>query len=89
MISDYVGSTDFQIRFILTADSGVEADGWYVDDIALTSFKGKVTTGIHELAEIRPAPVAPLETITKGVLHFEGPKERHCVLSFLMPQAGR
>lgn len=73
-LSDYVGSTDFQIRFILTADSGVEADGWYVDDIALTSFKGKVTTGIHELAEIRPAPVAPLETITKGVLHFEGPK---------------
>ncbi len=73
-LSDFVGSKDFQIRFILSADSGVEADGWYVDDIALTSFKGKVSTGVHELAEIRPAPVALLETISKGVLHFEGPK---------------
>jgi hypothetical protein len=73
-LSDYAGSTNFQIRFILTADSAVAKDGWYVDDIALTSFKGKVTTGVHELKEIRPAPLAPLETVTKGILHFEGPK---------------
>jgi len=72
-LAGFCGPSDFQMRFMLYSDSSVQLDGWYVDDIKIKIFKGKVTTGgTAELVDIRPI-VGPVESLTKGVLNFKGP----------------
>jgi len=71
-LSGFCGSSDLQIRFRLTTDRYEHFDGWYVDDVVLTAFKGKASSGLHELADIRPV-VGPVECITTGNLSFAGP----------------
>ena len=71
-LSGFCGSSDLQIRFRLTTDRYEHFDGWYVDDVVLTAFKGKASSGLHELADIRPV-VGPVECITTGNLSLAGP----------------
>ncbi len=41
------GSSQVKVRFRLTSDAGVVGDGWYVDDVALTSYCGTLTGISH------------------------------------------
>ncbi|TKJ40563.1 hypothetical protein CEE36_09245 [candidate division TA06 bacterium B3_TA06] len=70
-LSGFCGTSDFRIRFTLTTDWAMHLDGWYIDDIELTAFKG-IPSGLHELADIRPI-IEPIQTITTGNLSFAGP----------------
>lgn len=70
-LSGFCASSDLQIRFRLTTDRYEHFDGWYIDDIELTAFKG-ISSGLHELADIRPI-IEPIQTITTGNLSFAGP----------------
>jgi len=70
-LSRFCASSDLQIRFRLTTDRYEHFDGWYLDDVVLTAFKG-VPSGLHELADIRPI-IEPIQTITTGNLSFAGP----------------
>ena len=70
-LSGFCGASDFQIRFTLTTDWALYFDGWYLDDIELTAFKG-VPSGLHELVDIGPR-IGPIETISSGNLRFSGP----------------
>jgi hypothetical protein len=73
-LSEYCGAGDFYVRFVLITDQGLTTDGWYVDNILLTAFKGKASSsGLHELVDIRPA-LGPRESITAGALNFIGPE---------------
>jgi len=72
-LSGFCGSSDLQIRLRLTTDRYEHFDGWYVDDVVLTAFKGKASSGLYELVDIRPA-VGPVECITSGILRFKGPQ---------------
>ena len=46
-ISPYAnGSTNLKVRFRLTSDAGVQADGWYVDDINISKYCVSAITGI-------------------------------------------
>jgi hypothetical protein len=72
-LSGFCGSSDLQIRFRLTTDRYEHFDGWYVDDVVLTAFKGKASgPGLHELVDIRTA-AGPVESVTTGNLSFAGP----------------
>lgn len=74
-LTRFCGTEEFQMRFRLYADTATQVlDGWYLDDIELAAFRGKVTTGgISELTDIRPM-LGPLEGLTKGNLYFSGPE---------------
>lgn len=72
-LSGFCGAADAQIRFMLTTDQALHFDGWYLDDVVLTAFKGKASSGLHELADIRPA-AGPVESVTSGILRFKGPQ---------------
>jgi hypothetical protein len=70
-LSEFCGTSNFQIRFFLKTDQYVHLDGWYIDDVELTAFKG-VPSALHELVDIRPI-IEPIQTITTGNLSFSGP----------------
>ncbi|NLI97780.1 hypothetical protein GX441_03865 [bacterium] len=72
-LSEYSGSKEFQLRFVLQSDNEKNEDGWFIDDILLTGFAGKETVGVHELADIRTLPAAVNETVAKDILHFTAP----------------
>jgi len=42
-ISDHIGRSQFWINFTLSSDEYVELDGWYIDDIVVKSYSGKLT----------------------------------------------
>ncbi|CAF3816466.1 unnamed protein product, partial [Rotaria sp. Silwood1] len=49
-ITQYAGgSSNFKIRFRLSADGGTVGDGWYVDDIKLTNYS--TVTGVNQINE--------------------------------------
>lgn len=73
-LTEFCSTDEFQMRFLLQSDGEYYLDGWYIDDVELTTFKGKVTTGaVHELTDIRPQ-IDLAGTVTDGVLDFIGPQ---------------
>lgn len=54
-ITPYVGTSQFKVRFILDADSWINRDGWYVDDVQIS--RDGATTGAEDpgIAESRIA----------------------------------
>lgn len=69
----FCGVQDFKVRWGMISDGSLHLDGWYIDDAALTAFKGAVSTGgLHELVDIRPV-AGVVEMITTGPLNFAGP----------------
>jgi len=73
-LSSYIGSTVF-LRFNLSSDGGVEGDGWYLDDIAVTTYSDPLTgiepiTGVPTKIELNanyPNPFNPNTTISFGI----------------------
>jgi len=54
-ITPYVGTSQFKVRFILDADSWINRDGWYVDDVQIS--RDSPTTGVSDPASL-PARIA-------------------------------
>ncbi|MEL6822768.1 MAG: M14 family zinc carboxypeptidase, partial [Calditrichota bacterium] len=73
-LSGYLGNT-ILIRFNLSSDGFVEGDGWYLDDIAVTTYTDPVTgiepqAGVPNRIELNanyPNPFNPSTTISFGI----------------------
>ncbi|MBD3285340.1 hypothetical protein GF359_02855 [candidate division WOR-3 bacterium] len=82
-LNSYCGSESLQIRFLLESNGENQFDGWYVDDIRLVTFDGKVTSGaIAELTDVRKHPV-PVSRFSDGKLHFSGPHNSQLEVSII------
>ena len=53
-LSDYAGMADVRLRFRLTSDSGLEQDGWLVDDITVLGYGPEEAVAVSEPAGIEP-----------------------------------
>jgi len=73
-LNEYCGSSSFQVRFLLHSNEDTELDGWYVDDVRLVAFEGKVTTGAITEYTRAYDYLGPIEEITAGHLNFAGPE---------------
>lgn len=72
-LSPFCGYDNLQVSFTVNSDQTLNMDGWYVDDIVITSFTGSTFgPGLYELADIRP-DAGPRESISTGTLNFTGP----------------
>lgn len=58
-ITPYIG-TAFNVRFLITSDGSVEADGWYVDDVAIEVYQNTGVSGDQPTTSIAQTMLLPI-----------------------------
>jgi carboxypeptidase T len=77
-LSNYAGLTDVRLRFRLTSDSGVQEDGWMIDDVQVLVYPMDATDveardGGHTRIAFETAGVNPFRSSTRWIATFEAP----------------